>query len=316
MRQERDEVWQAWRRALAAGLLCATLPAAAGDDELFILANMQFTVLHEVGHVLLTEVDLPFLGGEEQASDQLAAASLLLSSGPRHDPQAPSKLLAAAHGWLIEWALHEADGNRFDYWDSHPLDLQRYYNLLCLLQGGAAGGLPSMDDQLSLPYPRAWRCDDEYRRVRSGLQWISRSRGAATPVQRLGKARVGVIYEWPDNVEHEPLHRLVRESGVLEQTARIIETHFALPQRISIVLANICGETAYWRADLREIVVCYALVERFVRLARLRPCLTPRRGLEPARAPEEAEIAQCVRERRAAAPQAAAVRAAAGDALR
>ena len=76
--------------------------------------------------------------------------------------------------------------------------------------------------------------------------------------------------------ERAKLYALVRKSGVLEQTARIIETHYALPHDINIVLANICGQTAYWRKDLQEVIVCYALLQRFSRMARLRHCLAVR----------------------------------------
>lgn len=289
------------RRWGAGWLLCccaATVTAAGREDEFFVVANTQFTVLHEVGHVMLTEVDLPFLGGEEQASDQLAAVALLLSTGPGRDPRATDKLVVAAQGWLIEWALQQGGGGKFDYWDSHPLDIQRYYNLLCLLHGGgtpAAGA--ALRGQLPLPYQRAWRCDDEYARVLRSLKWISQTHGAAAQARRLAPAKVGVIYEPPATVERAALQRLLRRSGVLEQAARIIETHFALPRDINIVLANICGETAYWREDLQEIIVCYALVERFTRLARYRPCLTPRQGKMPARPPEEEEVALCMAER-------------------
>lgn len=288
--------WRWW--ALLAWLCGAqTAQALSDEDAFFVVANTEFTVLHEVGHVLLSEVDLPFLGGEEQASDQLAAVALLLSNTPGRDPRAPLKLLTAAQGWLIEWGLQEAGGRGFEYWDSHPLDLQRYYNLLCLLQGGTGDAAPAMDDQLPLPYQRAWRCDEEYGRALRSLQWIARTQGAAAPARRLQQPRVGVVYELPGNAELEPLYRLVRESGVLEQAARVIETHFALSDRIDIVLANICGETAYWRADLREIVICYALLERFARLAQQRPCLKPRQGRFPQRPPVEAEIAACIHAR-------------------
>ncbi|HSW11501.1 MAG TPA: DUF4344 domain-containing metallopeptidase [Solimonas sp.] len=272
--------------------------AATPAETTFIVANTQFTVLHEVGHVMLSGLDLPFLGGEEEASDQLAAVSLLLSSRPQRDPRAADRLVVAAQGWLIEWALHQAGGHRFEYWDSHPLDIQRYYNLLCMLHGGVPNAETRLHNQLQLPYPRIWRCGDEYQRVLRSLQWISRTRGGAADARRRSAARVGVVYEKPSTPERAALHRMLLHSGVMEQSARIIETHFPLPQDISIVVANICGPTAYWLAVRQEIIVCYALLERFAWLARYQACLRP---LEPRQAarrpPEEDEVAACVARR-------------------
>lgn len=37
----------------------------------FVLANAEFSVMHEMGHVLIAEYDLPVLGREEDAADQL-----------------------------------------------------------------------------------------------------------------------------------------------------------------------------------------------------------------------------------------------------
>jgi len=283
--------------ALLTGCLCGSV-RASNADEFFVIANTQFTVLHEVGHVMLSGMELPFLGGEEEASDQLAAVALLLSQSPRSDPRAADKLASAAQGWLIEWGLHQAGRNRFEYWDSHPLDIQRYYNLLCLLHGGVHNPGMVLQGQLPLPYPRIWRCGDEYQRVLRSLQWISHTYGAGAHARRLMPARVGIVYEPPSTPEREQLHRLLRRSRVLEQSARIIETHFPLAQDIDIVVANICGPTAYWLASRREIIVCYALLERFARLARYRPCLRPLPPKEAARrSPEEEDIAACVVER-------------------
>jgi len=285
-----------WRREVGIVLLaCSGAAAATPADDLFIVANTQFTVLHEVGHVVLSGDDLPFLGGEEQAADQLAAVALLLSTGPQRDPRAPDKLTAAAQGWLLEWGLQQSGEDRLDYWDSHPLDIQRYYNLLCLLHGGMRDPGARLQGQLQLPYQRIWRCEDEYARVLRSLQWISRTHGGAALARRQAPAHVGVVYEPPSTPERAALHRLLRRSGVMEQSAQIIETHFALPHDVDIVVANICGATAYWLAGRHEIIVCYALLERFEWLARFRPCLQPLDArLARKRPPEEEEIAACI----------------------
>ncbi len=275
--------------------ITADAPAADRDHDFFVISSIQFTVLHELGHVVLTELEPPFLGGEEDAADQLATVAMLLPRGDTRDPQATEKLIAAAEAWRIEWELHQALGYELDYWDNHPLDIQRYYTIACLLYGGTPQASPGLEARLQLHYQRAWRCEDDYRRVLRSLRWIQESQGATGHTLRRTHARVGVIYEPPATPERARLYALVRKSGVLEQTARMIEAHFALPRDTNIVLANICGQTAYWRKDLQEVILCYALVERFSRMASLRPCLGTRVSVtEREHLPHVDEVRRCV----------------------
>jgi len=92
-----------------------------------------------------------------------------------------------------------------------------------------------------------------------------------------------VIYEPPATPEREAIEKLFKKTRVLEQSARIIESQFLLPYDVQIVLTNICGPTAYWRPDLKEIVICYKLVEHFTELAPQWPCAAPRAALKSQR---------------------------------
>ncbi|HKY90860.1 MAG TPA: DUF4344 domain-containing metallopeptidase [Nevskiaceae bacterium] len=266
-----------------AGMLSWTqrLPAAgveslSADDVDFVLANTQFTVLHELGHVLLAELKPPFLGGDEDAADHLAAAALLMHGGGAPDPTVQRTLVLAAEGWALEWEIERQDKAEHEYWDSHPLDIQRYYNIACLLYGSAPAEHSAIRAQLRLPYQRAWGCEDEYRRVLRSLRWMHESQGYTGHTRRHHAPGVGVVYEPPAIAERVALHALLRDSGVLERSARIAREQLPLPTDVDIVLANICGQTAYYRQDLHEVILCYALIDRFVRLAALRPCLALR----------------------------------------
>jgi hypothetical protein len=291
-------------RWLACLTLIATLWAprcASADDDgararQFVIANLQFTLLHELAHVLMAELDIPVLGREEDAADQIGTVALLTAPLRRTATQSEN-LLAAADGWLIEWHLEQEAGGPPEYWDSHPLDIQRYYNVVCLLYGSDPRGFAGLQDALHLPYQRAWWCEDEYRRAEKTMRWIDEhNRGRRTRQRALRSARVEVQYEPPASAESRRLQRMIRESGVMEDTARLISRRYALPYDVRIVLTNICGATAYWRIDLREIIVCYRLVERFEALARLRRCVMG--GLPPVPRPEPGspEIVTCMRE--------------------
>ena len=62
------------RRCLALLLLLAApawaaTPEPSPDELRFITANAEFTLLHEMGHLLISELQLPVLGREEDAAD-------------------------------------------------------------------------------------------------------------------------------------------------------------------------------------------------------------------------------------------------------
>ena len=73
-------------------------PAIGATDvdalEFYVLANAQFTLLHELGHALIHTLKLPVLGREEDAADTLAIAGLLI--GEMEQLQQPFCLVHAA----------------------------------------------------------------------------------------------------------------------------------------------------------------------------------------------------------------------------
>ena len=116
-----------------------------------MLANTEFTLFHELAHVLIWELNLPVFGREEDAADNIALMGLMLLD--RELPEAEQglvveKLQAVADGWELEWRLVEEDQLELAYWDLHSLEIQRYYNIARpmsmrrLTRDGAAKGSP------------------------------------------------------------------------------------------------------------------------------------------------------------------------------
>ena len=101
----------------------------------FVTANAEFTLLHEMGHLLINELQLPVLGREEDAADQLGFVGLFLLQGKQRDANFYAKLLDVADYWRLEWRLPKAPEEKVYSWDSHGLDAQRFYNIACLAYG-------------------------------------------------------------------------------------------------------------------------------------------------------------------------------------
>ena len=119
-----------------------------------VLGATDFIVYHEVGHALIDLLDLPTLGREEDAADQLAVH--ILTDGTDEGEQ------AAIDGAVALHRLEQATTG-VALADEHSLGPQRFYNVICWVYGQnperhaglrlRAGGV--------LPEARAERCPGE-----------------------------------------------------------------------------------------------------------------------------------------------------------
>lgn len=92
--------------------------------------TLVFILLHELGHAMIHELDLPVVGREENAADEFAT---LFSSAALGDGGRQSALVAAQWFRLMGGAQIKLD--EMPFWDEHSLDSQRFFSILCLLYG-------------------------------------------------------------------------------------------------------------------------------------------------------------------------------------
>jgi len=126
----------------------------AVDDALL------FTTLHEVGHALVSVLDLPITGREEDAVDQLAA--LILVDGSDGGDE------AAING--VRGLPDDEQLDDLAFADEHALNGQRFYNVLCLVYGQNPAAHPEWTRDGTLPEERAARCPEEYGQTRAAWQ--------------------------------------------------------------------------------------------------------------------------------------------------
>jgi len=126
--------------------------------EYLVSGTVVFALMHELGHALIEVLELPIVGREEDAVDQLATI-LLLNQGPTGD-----SLAFGAVGWLaINATTNPLDD--FAFADDHGLDRQRVYNIICWIYGRAPDRYPEVVGEGWLPENRAERCGSEYLRL-------------------------------------------------------------------------------------------------------------------------------------------------------
>lgn len=249
-----------------------TAPELSVDEVRFTVANSEFTLMHEMGHLLISELQLPVLGREEDAADQLGFMGLFLLQQEQHRDDFYAKLMDVADYWRLEWQHAERDGSPVPVWDSHALDAQRFYNIACLAYGsdriGSTGCWKSAACRWSALY-----CPEEYEQAAHAVQWFREHFGRSD--ERPARHRIQVIYDTPPG--HLPggaeLLEKIRASGELEAVAAKASDAFALPRDLTLRMSTCGAPDAWFNRISGELTLCYERIAYFRTLARELPKL-------------------------------------------
>lgn len=232
----------------------------------FVLANVEFTLLHEIGHALIHQFPIPLFGREEDAADQMATTFMILRHNTDIDPTAMNKLLMVSAEWLSEWEEEKstAGPSAHAFWDSHSLAIQRFYNVNCLLFGANPDELSFLLDTVMLPAERGFDCEQAYKQAFDANLWLlssfARTEGTLVPFN-------GIVVEYEET--RDPRHEMVRkwliESGLVQEIASRTSEFFAWPQPVRLFFDNCPGSAeAYYNRNVSEIVICYELLDVFL----------------------------------------------------
>ena len=134
----------------------------------YLDANFRFILLHETGHALITLLEIPITGREEDAVDQLATTLMLRFAGLNESTSTVTENLRMASNWFL--ARSTGEYNLDAYADQHALGEQRYFNLQCLLYGSDPERFASIGADGDLPESRAVYCPREARRAQEA--WV------------------------------------------------------------------------------------------------------------------------------------------------
>ena len=114
-----------------------------------VVNTTTFLFYHELGHALVTLLDLPATGRGEDVADQVAM--YLFTMKPR------SALYPAIYFLKLD------EGNRTPFYDEHALGPQRFYNIICWIYGSDPSGQQELVTSRYLPQERAPKCPAEYQ---------------------------------------------------------------------------------------------------------------------------------------------------------
>ncbi len=250
------------RRLALIALLAVATPARAADlfvmpedpDEAqFVTSNVLATFYHELGHALMDVLQLPVLGREEDAADTLSA--LLIHD--IWDEESATQLVydtARAYSWYDAEA--SAAGYEPALSDEHSLDLQRYYNLVCLYYGANPDARAEAAQDLELPPERAERCPAEFAQVEAS--WGGLLEGLEPTPGAKGLRLVETDAKDPIAV-------------ILQEEITAMNKTYALPDWVDVKIAP-CGQAnAFYAPDDHSITICSEYAPDIVRIWQAQP---------------------------------------------
>ncbi len=222
----------------------------------FVVGNMLFTTMHELGHGAVRELELPVLGREEDAADAFAILNAL-KTGSEFSHRV---LVEAAKGWFLSDRRDKKNGEMLAYYDEHGMDLQRAYQIVCFLVGSDPKKFADLAAETKLPNERQESCQADYREA--SWSWETALKPHFRPADQ-PKQNVEVIYG-EGKGKLEVFARTFRNVRFLETVAERVTDRIAWPRPFVMEMQSCGGSGASWKA--RRLTLCYELAEELAQL--------------------------------------------------
>ncbi|MFB9207244.1 DUF4344 domain-containing metallopeptidase [Nonomuraea spiralis] len=119
-------------------------------------ANLVDTLYHELGHAVIDLYDLPALGKEDDAADQLSAFMMSQNDDDSASVQTINYYFSSAG---------DQDRAALPFYDEHSMDEQRAFNYMCWIYGSDPKAYADWVGEDGLPEGRAAKCPAEYEKL-------------------------------------------------------------------------------------------------------------------------------------------------------
>ncbi len=244
----------------AAKVLAKAYPEMPPEEvehiTLYILGNTINTLFHEYGHGLVSELELPIVGKEEDAVDNLANIIMVSKTT---DPALDKMLRAVADDYFANGNFYEETGEETAPWDEHSPDKARAYDVICTLVGADPESYKEAADNAGMPPERQEACAYEYESKLNAWDKL------LTPYylkEGESNKKVTVSYAKPSE-DNAVVGDLIKASGIMQVVTDEITQMVKLPNDI-LASVETCGEAnAYWSPDDRKLTLCYEIAQSY-----------------------------------------------------
>jgi Putative metallopeptidase len=226
----------------------------------FVVGNTLVLLLHEIGHVLISQFQLPVLGREEDAADTYAALTML-RIGTSFTVQS---LAGAAKGWFFDARRDQEIGDKPLYYDEHNVSAQRAYQIVCLMVGSDPEKFKSLADQANMPEERQNTCKRDYKKASEAWSAVlaPHRREPGQP-----ETKINVVYG-DGKGNYDRLADLFRSIRFLETVAEHAQETYLWPHPWTLAMES-CGRPgAEYDTDTRTVTMCYEQAFDFAELYR------------------------------------------------
>jgi hypothetical protein len=259
------------RRVAEAARMLASNPRLKGMSQAqrekhveFVVGNLLFVLGHEAGHAAISDMGIPVVGREEDAADIFSTLMALMCE----DGFGDRVLANAALGWFFSDRRDRRERRQgvepAAYYDGHGMDLQRAYNVVCLMVGSNMGKFAGIASAARLPAERQTTCQDDYLNAKWSWEQVLQPH-LRKPDQE--KTAISVVYG-PGNGRHDAHAAIAHQMKLLEIIAETLSDRFAWRAPISLEMQT-CGESnARFEFRTKKVIVCYELADEFSELYR------------------------------------------------
>jgi hypothetical protein len=221
----------------------------------FVVGNTLFVMAHEMGHGLMTEMNMPVLGREEDAADSFAVVTALnMGSG-----FSERVLMEATKGWVLASKSDKKQGEPLAFYDEHGLNQQRAYNVVCFMVGSNPEKYKTLAADTKLPEERQASCVTDWKNTSWSWEEMLKPH-----LRSADQPKTAIKVEYEESEKYAIQTKVLRDMGLLEAFATHAADRYVWPNPFSIV-ARSCGE-ANARWSKRTLTLCYELANEFIEL--------------------------------------------------
>jgi Putative metallopeptidase len=226
----------------------------------FTAGNLLFVLGHEAGHMLISELGIPVIGREEDGADSFSTL-MALKIGATY---ADRVLVNAATGWFYSDRRNRQDRVKMVYYDEHGIDLQRAYNIVCLMVGSNPERFSGLADEVRIPEERQGTCLSDYSNAAWSWNKVLEPH-RRQPTQP--KTEIRAVYG-PAEKDLALFKEATSRMKILEMVAGLLSEQYVLRRPITLELQTCGAPGARWDLTAKAVIICYEIVQEFAQLYR------------------------------------------------